>query len=112
MTIGANDLFVRPIVPTARSLNRTQFEFFPDPITLENEAQRARLGFLSPKMRAEIIRMRECRGETRRNVRCNLPRSEPLEITLPHPGLSPLQQSGQCTFVYSPPPAHADLLER
>jgi len=102
MTIGANDLFVRPIV-TGRIIEPYQFEFFEESITLENEARRARLGFLSPAKRAEIA-ARVCRGETRRNVRV-LPRPEPVGIMLPHPDYRPYNKA-RSALVYAPP-SHA-----
>lgn len=102
MTIGDNALFVRPIID-GKVIEPYQFEFFQEPITLENEVRRARLGFLSPAKRAEIV-ARECRGETRRNVRV-LPRPEPLEITLPHPDYRPYNKA-LSALVYAPP-SHA-----
>lgn len=102
MTIGANNLFVRPIVE-GKATETHSFEFACDPITLEDEARRARLGFLSPAKRAEIAR-RVCLGETRRNVRV-LPRSEPLEITLPHADYRPYNKALNA-LVYAPP-SHA-----
>ena len=99
MTVGANDLFVREIV--AGKINEAYaFEFFDDPITLENEVKRARLGFIAPKKRAEII-ARECRGETRRTVRV-VRRLEPLEITLPHPDYRHYNKAVRA-LVYAPP---------
>ncbi len=102
MTIGANHLFVRPI-RDGRITEPYAFEFFPHPITVENEARRARLGFLSPAKRAEIAQ-RTCRGETRRSVRV-LPLPEPLEIALPHPDYR-LYNKARNALVYVPP-SHA-----
>ena len=102
MTIGANDLFVRPIVG-GKVTETHSFEFACDPIVLEDEAKRARLGFLSPAKRAEIAR-RVCRGETRRTVRV-LPRAEPLEIMLPHFDYRPYNKALNA-LVYAPP-SHA-----
>ena len=99
MTIGANDLFVRPIVDD-KVTEPYFFEFFQDPITLENEVQRARLGFLSPAKRTEIT-ARACAGETRRSVRVSL-RPEPLEIMLPHPDYRPYNKA-LSALVYAPP---------
>ena len=99
MTIGANDLFVREI-KDSQITEPYAFEFFDDPITLENEVNRARLGFLSPKMRTEII-ARGCGGETRRNVRV-VPRGEPLPMTLPHPDYR-FYNKAQNALVYAPP---------
>ena len=102
MTVGANHLFVREIVD-GRIVEPYEFEFFQDPITLEREAERARLGFIAPKKRAEIVAW-ECRGETRRNVRV-VPREEPLEITVPHPDYRPYNKAVPA-LVYAPP-SHA-----
>ena len=102
MTIGDNASFVRPIV-NGRIVEPYAFEFYEAPITLENEARRARLGFVSPAKRAEIA-ARECRGETRRNVRI-VPRPEPTEITLPHPEYQPYNKA-LGAIVYAPP-SHA-----
>ena len=102
MTTGANDLFVRPIVD-GKVTETHSFEFACAPITLEDEARRARLGFLSPAKRAEIAR-RVCRGETRRTVRV-LPRAEPLEIMLPHFDYRPYNKALNA-LVYAPP-SHA-----
>jgi hypothetical protein len=99
MTIGANDLFVRGIKEDKITEPYT-FEFFDDLITLENEVNRARLGFLSPKMRTEVI-ARECRGETRRNVRV-APRRERLSVALPHPDYR-FYNKAVNALVYAPP---------
>ena len=107
MTIGDNALFVRPLVD-GRIVEPYAFEFFDQPITLESEVRRARLGFLSPAKRAEIL-ARECRGETRRNVRV-LARPDPLTVTLPHPDYRPYNKALNA-LVYAPP-SHVVYLER
>ena len=99
MTVGANHLFVRPVVD-GKIVEPYEFEFFQDPITLARETERARLGFLAPKKQAEIA-ARECRGETRRNVRA-VPRAESVEIALPHPDYRPYNKAVN-TLVYAPP---------
>ena len=68
MTIGRNEWFVRPIEPDGTIEEPYDFEFFERPITLENELARARLGRLSPRLRARAVE-RQRRGETRRAVR-------------------------------------------
>ena len=98
MTIGANEMFVRPITD-GRVSEPYWFEFFDQPITLENEVRRARLGFLAPAKRAEIA-AQVCRGETRRTVRV-LPRTEPLVVTLPHADYQPYNKASN-TLVYAP----------
>ena len=102
MTVGANHLFVREIVD-GRIVEPYEFEFFQDPISLAREAERARLGFIAPKKRAEIV-AQGCRGEMRRNVRV-VPRGEPLEIALPHPDYRPYNKARNA-LVYAPP-SHA-----
>ncbi|NQU24523.1 MAG: N-6 DNA methylase [Candidatus Nealsonbacteria bacterium] len=81
MTIGKNKYFVRKIV-NGSILEPYRFEFHEEPITLEGELARARLGKLSLR-KQEQIRQQERLGETRRCVRV-LPREKPLTIRLPH----------------------------
>jgi N-6 DNA Methylase len=82
MTTGKNDLFVRPIGAGA-IVEPYVFEFFADPIALENELRRARLGALSARKITQIAEL-ERAGQTRRNLRV-VPRAEPITIQLPHP---------------------------
>ena len=102
MTVGANELFVRPIV-NGKITEPYEFAFCEEPITLERETGRARLGFIAPKKRAEIA-LRECRGETRRDVSVTR-REQPLEVTLPHPDYRPYNKASRA-IVYAPP-SHA-----
>ena len=99
MTIGSNHLFVRPIVD-GRISEPFEFTFADELVTLEAEVRRARLGFLSPQKRAQMID-KVCRGETRCTVRI-LERPEPLSITLPHPDYRPYNKAGSA-IVYAPP---------
>ena len=102
MTVGANHLFVREITDGC-IVEPYEFEFFENPITLAGEVERARLGSLSPKKRAEIA-LRECAGETRRSARV-VPRPEPHTIRLPHPDYRPYNKA-QNALVWAPP-SHA-----
>ena len=102
MTVGANELFVRRI-NGGKIIEPYEFDFCEEPITLKREIERARLGFIAPGKRAEIVQ-RECQGETRRNVRVTL-RSEPVEITLPHPHYCYYNKASRALI--STPPAHA-----
>lgn len=99
MTIGKNKHFVRPIVNGVIE-EPNEFEFFEEPITLDGELARARLGKLSMRQR-EQVRCQERRGETRRCVRV-VPRTHPLSIRLPHPDYKPYNKSN-AKIVYSPP---------
>lgn len=82
MTIGRNDLFVREIVDGAITEPYT-FQFRKEPITLQRELQRARLGYLSESMKAKVLAKQQ-RGETRRTVDV-VPLDVPKRIELPHP---------------------------
>jgi hypothetical protein len=99
MTTGKNDLFVRP-VGGGRIVEPYMFEFFDDPIRLENELRRARLGSLSARQTAQIAEL-ERAGRTRRNLRA-VRRPEPIEIELPHPDYRPYNKA-VAAVVYSAP---------
>ncbi len=99
MTIGKNEYFVRPIINGVIE-EPYDFEFYDEPITLEGELARARLGKLSLRQQ-EQIREQERRGETRRCVRV-LQRERPRIIKLPHPDYKPYNKSN-AKIVYSDP---------
>ncbi len=82
MTVGKNEYFVRKIENGA-IIEPYTFEFFEDPITLEREKERARLGRLSASQ-IEKIRQQTAAGLTRRNVRV-VRRAQPVRIAIPHP---------------------------
>lgn len=99
MTIGKNEYFLREIKDNTLQETYT-FEFFDDPITLEKETGRARLGKLSaPKINQ--IRQQTSSGATRRNVKV-VHRDQPLTIHLPHPHY-PYYNKGVNALVYAPP---------
>ncbi|HEX5689990.1 MAG TPA: hypothetical protein VFX76_08305, partial [Roseiflexaceae bacterium] len=99
MTTGNNDLFVRELRGDT-ILEPYQFEFFDDPITVEKEVRRARLGVLSSRKLAEIA-MWEQAGRTRRNLRV-LPLAQPRRIRLPHADYRPYNKSSKAV-VYAAP---------
>lgn len=99
MTVGRNEYFLREIV-NGKILEPFQFTFYEDPITLDKEVSRARLGKLSHK-RIEIIQSLEKDGATRRNVRIDK-MDAPILITLPHPDYC-LYNKASRGLVYSPP---------
>ena len=107
MTVGANDLFLRPIEAEKKAENGKErvrepfrFEFFDDLITLESEIGRARLGKISAAKTRDILRQ-EAACQTRRNVRIT-PRDEPLPIELPHPDYRYYNKSSS-EILYAPP---------
>lgn len=100
MTIGKNELFVREISEGAIS-EPYEFEFFEDPITLERELERARLGKISQATRLRIKKM-ESEGVTRRNVRVVPRKDGPKRIKLPNPDY-PYYNKAQSEIVYSDP---------
>jgi hypothetical protein len=99
MTIGKNEYFVRPIV-NGGIMEPYRFELYEEPVTLEGELARARLGKLSPRQREQILLQQE-RGETRRCVRV-LRRDRPQVLRLPHPDYKPYNKSN-AKIVYSAP---------
>jgi hypothetical protein len=99
MTTGKNDLFVRPIVG-GQIVEPYLFEFFADPISLENELRRARLGVLSARQVARITGLEQT-GQTRRNLRAVL-RPEPIAIELPHLDYRPYNKA-VTAVVYAAP---------
>ena len=99
MTIGKNEYFVREI-HNGRIVEPYRFEFYDDPITLEQERARARLGYL-PAKKIEEIKKQQTAGATRRNVRV-IERDKPVEIELPHPDYC-YYNKGIDEIVYSPP---------
>ena len=81
MTIGCNELFVRNIVNnTIEELY--DFEFFDDPITLDNETSHARLHKLSENQITNI-KKQEKNKETKRNIRC-IKRKNPISVKIPN----------------------------
>jgi hypothetical protein len=76
MTVGRNEYFVREI-ENGRFVEPYRFEFFDDPITLEKELRRARLGRIGRRKRVQVV-VQEAAGETRRNVRI-IPLDESLD---------------------------------
>jgi N-6 DNA Methylase len=99
MTTGKNDLFVREIV-AGSIVEPYVFEFFADPISLENELRRARLGALSARKSAQIAEL-ERSGQTRRNVRA-VRRPEPIKIGLPHPDYRPYNKAVKAIVFAAP----------
>ncbi|HZV00355.1 MAG TPA: N-6 DNA methylase [Planctomycetota bacterium] len=100
MTIGKNELFLKEIEDGAIE-ERYRYEFFEDPIRLERERERARLGYLSPRKEAEIREL-EARGATRRNVRV-VPLERPHRVELPHPDYRPYNKAIPGAVVYATP---------
>src|SRR5581483_7554294 len=81
MTVGNNALFVRRI-SNGTVTEPYDFSFGQEPITVEREIARARLGKL-PEPRRRVIEERERRGDTERVVTWAM-RSEPRVVALPN----------------------------
>ena len=82
MTIGNNELFLREINENGEIVENYSFEFFDDPITLENEISKARNNKLS-NSKIEEIKKIESNGTTKRNIRI-LKLDEPKTIKIPN----------------------------
>jgi predicted RNA methylase len=83
MTIGKNELFLREISIDNTIVEKYSFEFFEDPITLENGLLKARNNKLSDTKINELKEL-ERLGNTKRNIRIT-EREYPITIQLPHP---------------------------
>lgn len=81
MTTGRNEYFVREI-EAGCIYERYIFEFVGEPISVDREFARARLGKIAPR-KLEELKRQEAIGATRRNVNI-LERDEPIRIELPH----------------------------
>lgn len=81
MTTGKNEWFVKDLDEFGTFVERYDYDYFDDPITLAGERDRARLGNLNPKASA-LAEERERQGETRRSVRAVL-KDEPITVHLP-----------------------------
>jgi hypothetical protein len=82
MTIGNNELFLREINKDGEIVENYSFDFFGDPITLENEISKARNNKLS-NSKIEEIKKLESNGTTKRNIRI-LKLDEPKTIKIPN----------------------------
>ena len=100
MTIGKNVLFLREINQNNTIVEKYSFDFFEDPITLENELSKARNNKLSDNKIKEIKEL-ERLGKTKRNVRIS-EREEPIIIQLPHPDYKFYNKASN-EILYTPP---------
>lgn len=80
MTVGKNEYFLREITDDT-IIEKYDFVFYDDPITLENEISKAKLNKIGDK-KTEDIKQQELRGETKRNVK--IVEKEPVIISLPN----------------------------
>ena len=79
LSTGKNEYFVRDIIDN-KIVENYSFEYFDDPITLDNELSKARLNKLGDKKIKSVIEQEE-NGEKRRNVKVQL--KTPVEVELP-----------------------------
>jgi hypothetical protein len=100
MTVGKNEYFIRKLQPDGRFYEPYEFVFFDDPITLEKEIAKARLGRISPKKKEKIL-LQERNGEAKRNV-CVVKRDVPMKLHFPHPDYK-LYNKSNGKIVYAPP---------
>jgi len=100
MTVGKNEYFIRKLLPDGSFSEPYEFVFFDDPITLEKEIAKARLGKISPRQKEKIL-LQERNGETKRNIRV-VQRVVPLTLHFPHPDYK-LYNKSNGNIVYAPP---------
>lgn len=90
MTIGNNRLFLRE-VRDGKISEPYDFSLGSEPITLEGELSRARLGKLSPAQRQKVADL-ESQGATR-DIVVPTERDTPQVISLPHPDYAPYNKA-------------------
>ncbi len=100
MTTGKNELFVREVQIGGSLLEPYEFGFVQEPITVEYERKRARLGKLSAK-REDRLRQAELRGDTEKRLQITT-RAKPAKVQLPDPRYVPYNKANG-TLLYSPP---------
>jgi hypothetical protein len=82
MTIGKNELFLRKIAHDNSITETYDFEIVDQPITLEDEIKRARLGKISENKQRDI-RDQETQGATRKAMRIT-PKAQSIHMVLPN----------------------------
>ncbi len=102
MTVGKNEYFIRDIAG-GEIAEPYKFNFYQKRITLADAFARARLAKISPA-RQYLIKQREARGETVRDVRVEK-RARPKIIAIPHEDYCYYNKARK-GIVYAPP-AHA-----
>lgn len=98
LTTGKNEYFLREI-QDGQIEEDFRFEYFDDPITVQNEISRARLNKLSPA-KLECTQELEKAGAVRRNVRVSS--REKIKISLPHKDYKYYNKSGGIVICEEP----------
>lgn len=100
MTIGNNELFLRPIETGGLIYEPYDFALADEPITMAKEIARARLGKVPPR-RLQSVALQEAHGDTEKVVTWRQ-LARPCAITLPHPDYR-YYNKATAAIVYHPP---------
>jgi predicted RNA methylase len=100
MTIGKNELFLRPIDKGNTIVEPYDFSYSHEPITLAGETRRARLNKISEAKRKELLEG-EQRGDTRKTLNWT-EKKNPERIALPHADYK-FYNKAQPNAFYGPP---------
>jgi len=103
MTTGNNEIFVKELVSGNQIVENYTYEYFDEPITLEGELSRARLGKLSRKKIMEIEQLQRD-GATRKTVRV-IKLDSPSLVPFPHPSYKYYNKA--CSERFFSPPKYA-----
>lgn len=98
MTTGKNEYFIREVVD-GYIYENFKFEFFDDPINLQNEIDRSQLKRLGVRKLKEVKEL-VAENAVRRNIRITK-RKEPVKIKLPHEDYIPYNKASK-DLLYSP----------
>jgi len=83
MTVGKNELFLKNIDSNNKIIEKYNYSYFKDTITLDNEINKAKNNLISDNKK-EIIKKQELNGETVRNLKV-IELETPITIQLPNP---------------------------
>lgn len=100
MTTGKNEYFVREVSDQGCIEEPYEFSFYDAPVTVAYEQERARLGKLSTRKRAQLAEA-EVRGATERRLHVK-PREEAVSIHLPDSRYKQYNKANN-RIVFSPP---------
>jgi len=100
MTIGKNELFLRPIQKDNTIVEPYDFTYIQAPVRLSEELKRARLGKISPA-KQKAIREQEKAGETYKKLQWS-EKKEPKTLSLPHSDYSYYNKACNASFYAAP----------
>ena len=100
MTVGKNELFLRNIQLDGSIVEPYEFTLSTTKVTLADELNRARLGYLSPK-KQEDVKAQEANGAVRKIVEVT-PKVKPSKVNLPNKNYRFYNKATNATYFEKP----------